>query len=60
MFFLLSGSPAEGLKNVMDIFSSKGGTQLGAMLEGLVQTEQGKAVIEKVLHKNGEMKEVTS
>lgn len=42
-----SGSPSSGLTNVMDLFSSNGGTQLGAMLEGLAQTDAGQALIEK-------------
>jgi hypothetical protein len=32
----------------MDIFSSNGGTDVGAMLEGLAQTEQGEALLKKV------------
>ena len=42
-----TGSPSAGLTNVMDLFSSKGGTELGAMLEGLAQTETGQALINK-------------
>lgn len=42
-----SGDPVSGLNGVMDIFSSKGGTQVGAMLEGLANTETGKALLEK-------------
>jgi len=37
-----------GLNNVTDLFSSNGGTQLGAMLEALVQTDTGKAIMDKV------------
>lgn len=40
-----SGSTSEGLNSIKDIFSSKGGTQLGAMLEGLSNTDQGKALL---------------
>lgn len=50
-----SGSPTGGVKSVMDLFSSNGGTQLGAMLEGLVNTDQGAALVSKVL---GEEKKV--
>lgn len=32
----------------MDIFSSKGGTNLGAMFEGFAQTEQGEALLNKM------------
>ena len=46
-----TGAPSEGLKNVMDLFSSKGGTELGSMLEGLAQTEKGAELIGKVLGK---------
>lgn len=50
------GTPPEGLRNVMDIFSAKGGTQLGAALEAIVNTPTGKAISEK-LGLNGEGKE---
>ena len=42
------GNIENGKKGVMDIFSSNGGTHVGAMLEGLAQTEQGKALLKKV------------
>jgi flotillin len=42
-----SGSPTEGLTGVMDLFSSKGGTQVGAMLEALSNTDQGQALLSK-------------
>ena len=31
------------MTSVMDLFSSEGGTGVGAMLEGLAQTDQGQA-----------------
>lgn len=40
-----AGSPGEGVKSVMDLFSAKGGTNLGAMLEGFAQTEEGQKVL---------------
>lgn len=40
-----NGNVSSGLNGVMDIFSSKGGTELGAMLEGLAQSEKGQAVL---------------
>lgn len=43
-----SGNVENGMKGVMDIFSSAGGTNVGAMLEGLAQTEQGEALLKKV------------
>lgn len=42
-----SGNVENGMKGIMDIFSSTGGTNVGAMLEGLAQTEQGQALLEK-------------
>lgn len=42
-----SGDASSGLNGVMDVFTSKGGTQLGAMLEGLSNTDAGKALVEK-------------
>lgn len=44
-----SGTPAAGLTGVMDLFSARGGTEVGAMLEGLAQTETGQALLAKVL-----------
>jgi flotillin len=44
-----SGSPTTGLNNVMDLFSSRGGTEVGAMLEGLAQTEVGQALVSKLV-----------
>lgn len=43
-----SGDPVSGVDNVRDLFTSKGGTQIGAMLEGLGQTTAGKAVMNKI------------
>jgi flotillin len=43
-----SGNVENGMKGIMDIFSSNGGTNVGAMLEGLAQTEQGEALLKKV------------
>lgn len=43
-----SGNVENGMKSIMDIFSSNGGTNFGAMLEGLAQTEQGAALLKKV------------
>ncbi len=40
-----SGNPTAGVKNVMDLFSSKGGTELSAMIEALAQTPLGKATL---------------
>ena len=43
-----SGNASEGLNSIGDIFTSKGGTQVGAMLEGLANTEQGQALLNAV------------
>lgn len=42
-----TGNPVEGVTNVMELFTSKGGTSVGAMLEGIAQTENGKALLDK-------------
>ena len=42
-----TGDPVTGVGNVMDLFSSKGGTNLSAMLEGLAQSDQGQALLDK-------------
>lgn len=43
-----TGEPVNGIGDVMELFSSKGGTSIGAMLEGLAQTEQGKSFLSKI------------
>lgn len=48
-----TGAPVEGMKSVMDLFTPKGGTAIGAMLEGVAQTEQGKQLLNKLSPKNG-------
>lgn len=40
-----NGNAAEGLKGAAGILNSNGGTNIGAMLEGLAQTEQGAALL---------------
>lgn len=42
------GSPADGVKSAMDLFSSKGGTNLAAMVEAFSQSPLGKQVLETV------------
>lgn len=42
------GGVVDGVKSVMDLFSAKGGLQLGAALEGFAQTDAGKAVLARV------------
>jgi flotillin len=43
-----SGDVSTGISKVGDIISAKGGTNIGAMLEGLAQTDTGKALISKM------------
>jgi len=49
-----SGTATEGLNSVGELFTAKGGTQLGAMLEGLSQTDTGKAVLNAIGVKSDE------
>ncbi|MCB1783764.1 MAG: hypothetical protein KDI13_07175 [Alphaproteobacteria bacterium] len=42
-----AGDAVSGVNTVMDLFSSKGGTELAAMVEAFAQTEQGQAVLQK-------------
>lgn len=43
-----SGDPVSGATSVLDLFTPKGGTQLGATLEALAQTSVGAAIVEKL------------
>lgn len=40
-----TGSPTKGASNVMDLFTSKGGTDLSSMIEAFAQTPLGKAAL---------------
>lgn len=40
-----SGDPVSGVSSARDLFTAKGGMSVGAMLEGLAQTENGQKVI---------------
>lgn len=42
-----TGSPEEGFDSLMDVFTSKGGTKLGGMLEAFKNTDMGKSLLEK-------------
>lgn len=44
-----SGDVQSGIGNLADIFTPKGGTSIGGMLTALGQTEEGQALIEKVV-----------
>lgn len=43
-----AGKPTEGMSSVMEMFSSKGGTELGGMVEGFAQTPLGTAILAKI------------
>lgn len=43
-----AGSPTEGLKSVMDLFSSKGGTEVGSMVEAFANTPTGEEFLKKL------------
>lgn len=43
-----SGNVVDGVSNAMNILNSSGGTQIGAMLEAIAQTDIGKKVIDKL------------
>lgn len=43
-----SGGVTEGLKSASELLGSRGGVQIGALLEGLAQTEQGQRLLAKL------------
>lgn len=46
-----TGNVGDGIKSITDLFSPAGGTAVGGMLEALNNTDAGKAVVEKFVHK---------
>jgi flotillin len=42
-----TGKPTDGVASVMDLFSSKGGTELAAMIEAFAQTPIGENLVKK-------------
>lgn len=48
-----SAGPVEGVKTVMDLFTPKGGTQVGAALEALRNTPAGRAVVDALTNGAG-------
>jgi flotillin len=50
-----TGDAPSGLNKVMDLFSSTGGLKVGALLEGLSQTEAGKKLLDKVTGEDSEV-----
>lgn len=49
-----AGTPPEGVKTVMDLFSAKGGTELASALEAAGQIPAGQALLKKLGFGNGE------
>ena len=43
-----SGNVNSGVTGVMDLLSSKGGTELGAMAEAFAQTDRGAAILRRL------------
>lgn len=43
-----AGKPIEGVNNVMDLFTSQGGTNLAGMVEAFAQTPLGSAVLKSI------------
>lgn len=43
-----TGDPVEGVSKVMDLFSSKGGTNVAGMLEGLAQSDEGSKLLDAI------------
>ena len=43
-----AGSPSAGVTNAMQLFSGKGGLEIGSMLETLATTPQGKGLLEAI------------
>lgn len=49
-----SAGPVDGVKSVMEMFTPKGGLQLGAMVEALKQTPTGEAIVSALTNGHGE------
>jgi flotillin len=48
-----TGEPLKGVTQVMELFSAKGGTEIGAMLEALAQTDEGRTLLSRIGAANG-------
>ena len=48
-----SAGPVDGVKSVMEMFTPKGGLQLGAAVEAFKNTEAGKAIVESLTSETG-------
>lgn len=55
-----TGKPTDGISSVMDLFSSKGGTEIASMLEGIAQTDIGQDMISKFLTPKVEVRPKTT
>lgn len=51
------GSVAQGVNKIGDILSSKGGTHIASMLEGLSQSDVGKDILNKIIGKDNTKEE---
>lgn len=51
------GNIAQGVNKIGDILSSKGGTQIASMLEGLSQSDVGKDILNKIIGKDNTKEE---
>lgn len=55
-----SGDVTGGMNSLMDLFTSKGGTSLGASLDAFANTDNGKALLEKFGMTKAQAKELLS
>lgn len=53
-----AGSPQEGISKIADLFTTTGGTNLTGMLAALAQTDEGKALVEKVTKTAGTLSSI--
>lgn len=51
-----TGNVNSGISEFTDLFSSKGGSAIGNMIEGLANTEAGSALVEKFVTSKNETK----
>lgn len=48
-----TGNVPDGVNNVLELFTSRGGTHLGSMVEGFAQTEVGNAIVNSLTKSDG-------
>lgn len=51
-----TGHVPDGVNNVLELFTSKGGTHLGSMVEGFAQTEVGNAIVNSLTKSDSDSK----